>query len=681
MKHLDSSDQVTVNPRAFSWVNQLEVKPARVSFPETIPVAKVALAARPSLNDPSISPARRKTPIARKKIARPILARGVAPAALPAVVKDVLSQTQAVAVEAPAQESELQMMKVLHRSLHRGFLSALRTPAPSDSVILTSQAAPKPPVAKAVNIQAPKKVATRIKLAKKTKAISRPVVPRIINTQVEIKKAIPAPVVKVESVRSTASSPVALAPKAVEFERIPSAAAIEPVRPVAIQVQELPPAESTIERHAAPQLASPSSVEPAKEETPIASAAQTLATPAVVEYTHSLEYPQPLPQTSDYSKRSEPVLSEPHVAPYVQAFHWEAGIADGYTEVVSHEVGVGGEETGWRVSKAFEHWPTLHWNTGKSIPLVSHNTALFLGALLKTTIQSQTGIVFGQLPAGWTAEISARAESFLMNRFNQVVDPALPESPGEQRYFVFVNTEPGTHLVHLVHRSTGNSVAIVIPTLAGTSTFLEGVNPTPATLSGIVLDGSASEVGPVPGAAVSIVGQEKAHARANARGQFWLENALTWGNYPLFVQTDAESGYTHRYRVLPGETKNLQFYRLSKEQTDEWIQRQLTGGVSRDSGLLVAALPKIAASFSEEALFPSVSALLPNQTLQPETYTVSPRGQLLVNTPLIAESPRFLGAQVPEGLAIAQVEDRTQKVIWSELVPASPGVVNLIGPY
>jgi hypothetical protein len=36
---------------------------------------------------------------------------------------------------------------------------------------------------------------------------------------------------------------------------------------------------------------------------------------------------------------------------------------------------------------------------------------------------------------------------------------------------------------------------------------------------------------------------------------------------------------------------------------------------------------------------------------------------------------------VPEGLVVSQVEDNNRKTVWSQMLVAQPGVVNVVGEF
>jgi hypothetical protein len=126
--------------------------------------------------------------------------------------------------------------------------------------------------------------------------------------------------------------------------------------------------------------------------------------------------------------------------------------------------------------------------------------------------------------------------------------------------------------------------------------------------------------------------------------------------------------------------EGVDLFRMSDAQIQAWVG-QLEGGVSPDSGLIVAAMPSLARRYGEGRLFAGTKTLLGNRTLSPETYVVSQDGQLEEGKPLEMNASRFVSVQVPAGPVVSQVEDNNRNVVWSQLVLAQPGVVNVVGPY
>ncbi|MGK5082192.1 hypothetical protein WDW37_02720 [Bdellovibrionota bacterium FG-1] len=100
--------------------------------------------------------------------------------------------------------------------------------------------------------------------------------------------------------------------------------------------------------------------------------------------------------------------------------------------------------------------------------------------------------------------------------------------------------------------------------------------------------------------------------------------------------------------------------------------------MSDESGLVVGAMVGLTQKYGDGRLFPGVKPLF-DATLRPETYTLDANGQLEVGLPLGQATPRFASVQVPEGPSVVQIEDNNRHPVWSQLVFAQPGVVNIIG--
>jgi hypothetical protein len=177
-----------------------------------------------------------------------------------------------------------------------------------------------------------------------------------------------------------------------------------------------------------------------------------------------------------------------------------------------------------------------------------------------------------------------------------------------------------------------------------------------------------------------LVGQSGPAATTDARGFFRIPRAIVYGDHPLFIETDHSSGYAHRYRVMQDALESLILYRFNEARVQGWLS-QLEGGVSVQSGLMIGTVPGLAASVEPGSVLVPTVQPLQTEALVPEVYTLSPRDHLKVASVLSAEQPRFISVQLPRGPAMAIIEDRNRDVIFSELFFASPGVVNVLGPY
>jgi hypothetical protein len=374
---------------------------------------------------------------------------------------------------------------------------------------------------------------------------------------------------------------------------------------------------------------------------------------------------------------SAPALAVSSRVKRVEAFDWSTPILQGSDSPFTNEE-TETSSVGWSKSEAADHWPTYARRSVTNVPLISNNAAKLLSAIGGSTLQSETGIVFGKIPSGWNVRLSGRAERPIVLNFNN--QAVAPQSSDGDRYFAFLNAAPGAHLVYLADGSGVEQGAVAVASIGHTSTYIDLSRLSHATLQGRVLDGSNASGRPLANVTVRVLGKSSAVTQTDSRGQFQIPNVLTVGDQPLFVETDATDGHTHRYQIKPDQLSSVTLYRLDGRSIEEWLG-QLEGAISAESGLIVAALPGQIASAGESAhLQATVRALDPSATLQPEVYTIDPSGQLEVHTPLTDRSNRIISVQIPEGPALVSLTDANGQVTWSEIVFSSPGVVNLIGP-
>ncbi|MEO7163343.1 MAG: hypothetical protein ABI041_10525, partial [Bdellovibrionia bacterium] len=368
---------------------------------------------------------------------------------------------------------------------------------------------------------------------------------------------------------------------------------------------------------------------------------------------------------------------------YVEAFDGQTPLLDGASEMISREPG----ETGWFLSSAYQHLPTLEWvgDSHKDLetPLISENTSRMLSTLAGASLQRDAGLVFGKLAAGWRIDFSGRAEVPLYLDTNLRI--VTGDDVTSDRYFVFLNAAPGGHLVYLDSVEGAGSGAVAFPVIGGTATYLDLTQISYTSFYGQVVltaDEIKGQIG-LSRSTVRMLGQAAVSGVANAGGYFHFDDVMVVSDYPVFVETDKGLGFTHRYRVLPKNLQNLTLYRISRHHINDWIG-QIEGGISEDSGIVLAAVPGIVAGQPDATLVPSFRSIAPTLRMIPETYTLTPTDLLQPRTALDADENRFLGIEVPEGPVLAQVSQisgEKKAVIWSELTIVSPNVVTLVGPY
>jgi hypothetical protein len=350
----------------------------------------------------------------------------------------------------------------------------------------------------------------------------------------------------------------------------------------------------------------------------------------------------------------------------VEAFDGKAEIAV-RTEALSYE---GTREAGthqWIRAKSLSGWPTLMLASMTSavskVPVVTTNAAVMLAAAQGAKIQKQAAILFGRIPVGQTVQVSARAE-----RATYIDKDGV-------RHFVFLNVEPGAHVLYVAGQG-----AVAAPALEGTATFLDLTAPVRRKLVGRVYDGGSRTAAAVATALVRVVGQASRVATTDTRGRFTIDEVVTYGAHPIHLEVQSKGEFTHRYRVSPLRTQAVSLFRFSSAKVESWL-RQLEGGVSPESGLVVAAFPQLVAASEKASLYPTVRPVQTTGGLTSESYILGVEDRLGVAVPMDQASPRTISVQVPEGLNLVRIENRAKRAVWSELVVASPGVVNVLGPY
>jgi hypothetical protein len=362
----------------------------------------------------------------------------------------------------------------------------------------------------------------------------------------------------------------------------------------------------------------------------------------------------------------------------VEAFEWKTAVAATTSEEITTE--------GWKIVRGQDHWPSVVWNPSgdNQAAMVSYNTALMLAKKADATLQSGTSIVFGKIPAGWNVEYSGRAERVVYFSTDGTLNPTIDSA----RAFAFVNAAPGAQTVILKSKTGSATAAVAVPVMNGMSAYLDMTAVTKRALRGFVLDATAANRKGLANVMVSVLDQPRAVQMSLSDGGFALGEVYAVGDFPLYVETDYAAsaggqaqGFKHRYRVPVRSMDNVTLFRMTDAQIQAWIG-QLEGGVSPDSGLVVAAVPRLVKKHGDGRLFPSVRPVAASGNLTAtETYVVSEEGQLQVDAPLEQNASRFVSVQVPEGIVAARVEDNNRHLIWSQLLFAQPGVVNVVGEF
>lgn len=378
-------------------------------------------------------------------------------------------------------------------------------------------------------------------------------------------------------------------------------------------------------------------------------------------------------------------------AEYVEAFRPDYPVYGVHSEMLSQESRDPSQKRGWQLSLgSSDHWPTLNWADSQAIPdgnipLLGVNTIQGLGVMAGLSQQPSAGIVFAKVPKSWTAHFSGRSEAPQCFGANQMTGGTGQEDSSGFQYCTWLNAEPGAQVLSLTSQTQDLKGGVAAPVMSGVATYLDFTDVRVGAVSGkVVVGGKTKEGQPTSSAniTVRIVGQSKAVGLTDTEGRFYFDQVLTISTYPFYMETDRGFGFTHRYHLNPGRDannhiENLVLYRISSKRVEKWLD-QLEGGASKQSGLVVAAVPGVIDQFKESLLIPSVRSIPSSTSLIPETYTVSARGALVPRAPLNLYETQFIGVQVPEGPVIAQVENENKEVVWSQLIVASPGVITIV---
>lgn len=365
--------------------------------------------------------------------------------------------------------------------------------------------------------------------------------------------------------------------------------------------------------------------------------------------------------------------------PVSEAFDWVTSVSNAVVTQMTFE---GSESHSfWVKAEAPEHIPTWirrNSNPEEAIPLISNNAGRLLSKMAGATLQTEAALVFGKVPSGWSVRLSGRSERPLfLNAQNQTVSSQQVEG---DRYFAFLNVEPGAHLLYLLNKSGTEVGAVGVSALTGSASYLNLNAISFIQVKGHVYDGSEAYVKPMVATDVRVLGSVTTHTQTDETGSFLIDHVLSVADYPIYLETDAQNGFTHRYQVSPATAAQLALYRLNEKTIQAWVS-QLEGSISPESGLVVAAAPNLVSGAGANAkLSPAVHSLAASPTLRPEVYTLAGDATLQVSKPLDLENSRFISVQVSEGPIEVSLLDAKGSAAWSEIFMASPAVINMIGP-
>ncbi|MBC7384645.1 MAG: hypothetical protein H7301_00600 [Cryobacterium sp.] len=335
-----------------------------------------------------------------------------------------------------------------------------------------------------------------------------------------------------------------------------------------------------------------------------------------------------------------------------------------------------------------EHWPTLIFSkpgeltSENRVPMLSNASIRILSVVSHMNTHEGTGILFGETPRGVEVELLGRADAPIY--LDQGLRNGLVEN-SITRPFVFLNVQPGQPLLSIRDSSRGVRGAIPLMVKSGLATFVKIPKAEKKSLSFLVLDASSRNEKTLPNLTGEIVGQSGKVGISDRKGILKISDVSFFGDYPVFVDllTD-EKSYKNRYRVRLGErdskTGLMTLFYFNEIRVSGWL-KQLAGGVSPYSGVIAGVVPYAALPRNpKESRTLRIGTFDKKSSLIPERYLLDASDQLISTPNAQTGLGRFIGVQVPEGAAAPTLVDERGTPVWSELVYAQPGVINVVGP-
>jgi len=312
-----------------------------------------------------------------------------------------------------------------------------------------------------------------------------------------------------------------------------------------------------------------------------------------------------------------------------------------------------------------------------------------LSAMGEVKQQAAAGIVYGKIKRGWQIRFSGRSEApiFLDLNFRSVMESAIDQD----RYFAFLNAEPGAHQMFLSSQFEGSKLSVAFPILGGQKTYLDFSQFSTVTLAGQLDEEVPHEPNHwIPAQRqyrVVVLGQEELSDLTRGSGTFEIRHVNAVGSYPLLIESrDSEvnesngSEFPHRYQVAPYSSENLVLHRISANTIQYWVGKG-PGQVNDPSGIVFASVPNLIDANPDRMLIPGAYSIYSSSHAEPKIFTLSPQEMPHLNRTLQGFESRFVGFDLPEGPTLVEIRDEKYQMIFSELVITSPGVVNFVGPY
>jgi hypothetical protein len=334
-----------------------------------------------------------------------------------------------------------------------------------------------------------------------------------------------------------------------------------------------------------------------------------------------------------------------------------------------------------------EHWPTLSYlrpgeaTSTNRIPLLSTASIRILSAISKTNTHTGTGIIFGEVAKGLEIKLLGRSDSpIYLDGGMKLRDPSA-EVTGS-RPFVILNVEPGQPLLEVKNSARKISGAIPLVVKSGMATHVKIHDPKERDLSFSVFDASSTKEKRMANLTVEVVGQPGKMGITDGSGTLKIKRVVVFDEFPIYVDLlKNEKSYKNRFRIRPQTLAGGPFalYFFDEKQVGGWLS-QLAGGLSPYSGLLVGISPAAVSERAKGPRFFKIGILEKKSSLVPERYLLDNQDRLISDSELRPDRNRYVGVQIPEGPVIPTIIDGKGEALWSELVYAQPGVINVLNP-
>lgn len=362
------------------------------------------------------------------------------------------------------------------------------------------------------------------------------------------------------------------------------------------------------------------------------------------------------------------------------------------TRALSHEGLNEGTQARWweTYGTENEHWPTLVYQKvlgasgSERVPMLSTASIRVLSAISRSNTHSGMGILFGEIPKGQEIQLIGRADAPIY--LDTAMKQREPTSdPTGNRQFVYLNVEPGQPLLYVKNAENGLAGSIPLIVKAGIATYIKVPEASATDVSFVVLDASIQKETRLANLTGAIIGQAAKMGITDRTGVMKISKVVTFGDYPTYIDVvQSAHGYKNRYRVRfhdrDPKSGLIPLYFFNEKRVGGWL-KQLSGGVSPFSGIVVGVLPAEAITKGKtENRSLRIGTFEKKSSLVPERYSLDREDQLVSESTLKSGSTQFIGVQIPEGAAIPSLIDDKGALIWSELIYAQPGVINVVGP-